>query len=267
MILRWASFVKPLAVKASGCRKRAFAQPIMKSALVVFDFDHTLIDCNSDPWVVDHLGASDLMRSLRPSLSWTDLMDTMMTEIHARGNAISDIEDSLRKIPVQPEMIRAIQTAHSEGCMLRVISDANVFFIKTVLASHDLEKFFTEVHSNPAHVDAQGVLRIRPYHSDPPHSCSLCPPNMCKGLILDNIRASAASSAGGPVIYIGDGRGDYCPCLRLQEGDHVLAKQGYPLWRLVRDNCELMKAKVHGWSSAKDVEACLSALLFSHTLC
>lgn len=30
------------------------------------------------------------------------------------------------------------------------------------------------------------------------------------------------------IIYLGDGRGDYCPCTRLGPNDHILARQNYP---------------------------------------
>ena len=46
----------------------------LMDTLIVFDFDWSLIDCNSDTWVVDKLGASNLMRSLRHILPWTQLM-------------------------------------------------------------------------------------------------------------------------------------------------------------------------------------------------
>mgnify|MGYP002775151628 FL=1 len=49
-----------------------------RKALLIFDFDHSLIDCNSDPWVVNHLGAEEMMLSLRSVISsWTDLMVTL----------------------------------------------------------------------------------------------------------------------------------------------------------------------------------------------
>lgn len=51
----------------------ALQLPVMDT-LILFDFDWSLIDCNSDTWVVDKLGASDLMRSLRHILPWTQLM-------------------------------------------------------------------------------------------------------------------------------------------------------------------------------------------------
>jgi pyridoxal phosphate phosphatase PHOSPHO2 len=64
-------------------------------------------------------------------------------------------------------------------CELRILSDANAFFIDAILAHHGLAAYFSGTDTNPAHVDAAGRLRIRPYHG---HGCALptCPPNMCK---------------------------------------------------------------------------------------
>ena len=45
-----------------------------KMAVVVFDFDHTIIDDNSDTWVVEELGLTDLFNQLRRTMPWTSLM-------------------------------------------------------------------------------------------------------------------------------------------------------------------------------------------------
>jgi hypothetical protein len=42
--------------------------------VVVFDFDLTIVDCDSDPWVMEQLGATDLFDSLLPTLPWNPLM-------------------------------------------------------------------------------------------------------------------------------------------------------------------------------------------------
>lgn len=68
------------------------------------------------------------------------------------------------------------------------MSDANTFFIETVLAHHGVLGCFSEIVTNPATVDADGRLRISPFHDSAaaPHGCSLCPDNMCK--VLPNSR-------------------------------------------------------------------------------
>ena len=46
----------------------------MAGIIVVFDFDRTMIDCDSDSWVVNELVATELFQSLRPAMSWNSLM-------------------------------------------------------------------------------------------------------------------------------------------------------------------------------------------------
>eukprot|EP00249_Psilotum_nudum_P011923 c23469_g1_i1 orf=1022-1531(+) len=169
----------------------------------------------------------------------------MMAALTAQGKTIQDIEESLRSIPLQPEKINAIKTAHASGCELRIVSDANTFFIRTILEKYGLTKCFKEIHSNPAYIDEQKALRILPFHpkSDPPHGCPLCPPNMCKGWIIDNIRASFPTDAKPKrIIYLGDGCGDYCPSTRLGIRDYVLPREGFPLMTLISENVKQVKA-------------------------
>lgn len=70
-------------------------------------------------------------------------------------------------------------------CDLKVVSDANTFYIETILKHHGLYDCFSEIISNPAFVNEEGKLRIFPYHDlASPHGCDLCPPNMCKVFYL-----------------------------------------------------------------------------------
>jgi pyridoxal phosphate phosphatase PHOSPHO2 len=46
----------------------------MASIVVVFDFDKTIVECDSDNWVVDELGFTDLFNELVPTMPWNNLM-------------------------------------------------------------------------------------------------------------------------------------------------------------------------------------------------
>jgi pyridoxal phosphate phosphatase PHOSPHO2 len=46
----------------------------MAKVVVVFDFDKTIIDCDSDNWVVEKLDVRDLFAQLLPSMPWNRLM-------------------------------------------------------------------------------------------------------------------------------------------------------------------------------------------------
>jgi pyridoxal phosphate phosphatase PHOSPHO2 len=46
----------------------------MSNIVIVFDFDKTIIDCDSDNWVIDELGFTDLFNQLLPTMPWNSLM-------------------------------------------------------------------------------------------------------------------------------------------------------------------------------------------------
>ncbi|XP_062219946.1 inorganic pyrophosphatase 1-like [Phragmites australis] len=236
----------------------------MAGIVVVFDFDKTIIDVDSDNWVVDNLGATELFDRLLPTMPWNTLMDTMMGELHAQGKTLADVAEVLKTAPLDPHVVSAIKAAYALGCDLRVLSDANLFFIETILEHHGLRGYFSEINTNPSHVDADGRLRIAPHHDfrSAPHGCGVgtCPPNMCKGQVLDRILREA-SAGRKRVIYLGDGRGDYCPSLRLGREDFMMPRRGYPVWDLIRQNPALLQAEVHPWSDGREMEETLLRLV------
>lgn len=71
---------------------------------------------------------------------------------------------------------------HCFRCDLRIVSDANRFFIEAILECHGLLGCFSQIVTNPTSVEQDGRLRIFP-HCDLGssfHGCNLCPPNLCK---------------------------------------------------------------------------------------
>lgn len=46
----------------------------MAGIVVIFDFDKTIIDLDSDNWVIDELGATDLFNQLLPTMPWNSVM-------------------------------------------------------------------------------------------------------------------------------------------------------------------------------------------------
>ncbi|KAG8070253.1 hypothetical protein GUJ93_ZPchr0006g41320 [Zizania palustris] len=239
--------------------------------VVVFDFDKTIIDCDSDNWVVDALGATARFDELLRRLPWNSAVDAVMGELHAEGRSVEEIRACLRTVPLSPRVAAAVEIAHTLGCELRVLSDANAIFVDTVLEHHGLEGYFSAVDTNPAFVDGDGRLRVLPYHgfhgpSAAGHGCALptCPPNMCKGKVMERImEESLPSDSGGDapaarrVVYLGDGRGDYCPSLKLTRRDYVMPRKGYPVWDLIASDRAAVRANVREWDDFDDLEAVL----------
>ncbi|CAM9273152.1 unnamed protein product, partial [Phaeothamnion confervicola] len=185
--------------------------------LVLWDFDYTLLaDANTDTLVVDKLApdlAPEWRKMLRAGVSWTECVDRQLAALHARGFRRDDIACAVASVPIQPEMLAAIDVAHAAGATQAIVSDANVVFIGDVLAKHGIADRFSGgcdsnggggdssgggsdisgggggVHSNGAAYTDDGRLTVTPYQpADEPHGCTLCPVNICKGATGDSVR-------------------------------------------------------------------------------
>lgn len=237
----------------------------MAGIVVVFDFDKTILDVDSDNWVVDQLGATHIFNQLLPTMPWNSLMDRMMIELDSQGKTIAAIANVLKQVPIHPRIITAIKSAHAAGCDLRIVSDANIFFIETILEHVGLRYCFSEINTNPSFIDQEGRLRISPYHDfhTNPHACNLCPPNMCKGLIIERIQASllCMEVKKKKLIYIGDGAGDYCPILKLKEEDYAMPRKNFPVWELICKNPRLVKPTIHEWTDGEEFANVLLQLI------
>lgn len=84
--------------------------------VVVFDFDRTIIDDDSDRWLVSEMGLTHLFTKLRSTFpAWTSLMDRMMKELHSQGITTNHIADCLKRASLHPPIIAAIKSAHALG--------------------------------------------------------------------------------------------------------------------------------------------------------
>ncbi|KAH6818290.1 Pyridoxal phosphate phosphatase-related protein [Perilla frutescens var. frutescens] len=229
--------------------------------VIIFDFDRSLIEDDSDRWVLTKLGLTQLFRDLRPTLPWNSLMDRLLEELHSRGKSVDDIAECLKGMPLHPNVVSVVKFAHALGCDLKVASDSNQFYIRTILEHYDIYGCFSEIISNPAVVD-NGRLRIFPYHGEAaPHGCNLCPSNLCKGRVIEQIQVSLSESESKRLIYIGDGMNDFCPTLKLASGDYVLPRKDFPLLGRILKNTQLVKAKVCEWNDSEDLARILGKII------
>jgi pyridoxal phosphate phosphatase PHOSPHO2 len=82
-----------------------------------------------------------------------------------------------------------------------------------------------------------------------------------QGLIIERIQASVAEDGKKKFIYLGDGSGDYCPSLKLRDGDYVMPRKNFPMWELICKHPLLIKAEIHEWIDGEDLEPILLGLV------
>ncbi|KAH9040126.1 phosphatase phospho-type [Lactarius pseudohatsudake] len=250
--------------------------------LIVFDFDWSLADQDTDRWVFEVL-APDIRRSLKDikdDFEWTDLVSAQLTrcfsfsflidhlrrarglrELHEQGGTKEDIQGALRIMPFHPAMVRGVKTlkaAAKPQTTFLCLSSANSVFISTILEAKGLQDLFTEIVTNPAEWDPSGLLKLR-RHIDPDgpqHNCPVgCDANICKGSELDAFLKRRGTDYDR-IIYVGDGSNDFCPVLRLRSQDMVLCRRHRSLERRIALEGEGLglKCQVRYWAGAWEVE-------------
>ena len=79
--------------------------------------------------------------------------------------------------------------------------------------------------------------------------------------MIEKIQASLSMEEKKTIIYLGDGMGDFCPTLKLGDGDYVMPRKDFPVWDLICKNRRLIKAQVCEWSNGEEFEQVLLNLI------
>jgi len=231
--------------------------------LIVFDFDWSLADQDSDRWIFEVL-APDIRRKMKNTKTqyhWTDLVAQSLRELHQRGGTRADIEGALRIMPFHPAMIRGVKTlkaATKPQTTFLCLSSANSVFISTILESKGLQDLFTEIVTNPAEWDPSGLLKLR-RHVDPDgpqHNCPRgCNENICKGQELEAFLKRQGVDYDR-IIYVGDGSNDFCPVVELRRQDMVFCRRFRGLENRIKREGERegLLCQVRYWAGAWEVE-------------
>ncbi|BEJ17947.1 hypothetical protein CspHIS471_0702240 [Cutaneotrichosporon sp. HIS471] len=209
----------------------------MPKNLVVFDFDWSFVDQDTDRWVFEVLD-TNLRRTLQDRKSagsqcMPDVVDQTMEDLFNAGYKKEQVLDALRQLPVHPAMKRAVNGLKHRGeTTFLCLSNSNEVYIGTILEHHGLGHLFNKVITNPSRWDGDRLHIGRRLPADgPQHGCTVgCLPNMCKGDELDAwLVAHGGKEAWDKIVYVGDGGNDYCPLLRMRKGDLACVRKGCEL--------------------------------------
>lgn len=157
----------------------------MSKTLMVFDFDGTIVDDNSNIQV----------QYLLPSLNRTDRqslyenryqgpsgsMIAVFKLLHKHGVTEANMKARLEEIPLTDGMKELFAHLSSDTYDVIIVSDANTLFIDWLLDKHDIRQQVNAVYSNPAEFNDEGQLKLDFYHHQ--DWCTLSTPNLCKGTL------------------------------------------------------------------------------------
>jgi hypothetical protein len=193
------------------------------------------------------------LAGLQQPTNFVPITNEVLQEMARRGVSRDKLLTQLQLLgsEMPPASVRMLRWAAQQGLPVRVLSDCNQVFINHILSGAKLGSIFKDAQSKfevitnaaaferiaAAQAADAGIglgvfgrrkastaaatpsyrLVIQPRHpeSSAPHSCPMCPANLCKGAELRRLRFGASSSSHGTqqlcsgsygrIVYAGDG--------------------------------------------------------------
>lgn len=239
----------------------------MAKKLAVFDFDHTIVDGNTDIVARKLLKNEQIPESVRvlyQTSGWTVYMQEIFKLLKKHRISKDTVKKAIINIPEVPQfkkLITLLVTALKFHAI--IVSDSNSLFINYWLEANKMNNYIHSVFTNPAEYNKDGLLEIKGYHEQ--HECKLSTVNLCKGRIMEEfLKAQEEKNIiYDQVLYVGDGKNDFCPVLKLKEKDIACARVGYPLEAVLKKNekdhvHQKVLARVCYWKVGDDIMNCLN---------
>uniref|UniRef100_A0A5F8HIA0 Phosphoethanolamine/phosphocholine phosphatase n=2 Tax=Monodelphis domestica TaxID=13616 RepID=A0A5F8HIA0_MONDO len=261
--------LRPFSLAPSSQDGTKMAEPGTPRFLLVFDFDETIVNENSDDSLLRAAPGQKLPDSLRATYRegfYNEYMQRVFKYLGDEGVKPQDVREVYEDIPLTPGMTDLFQFLNKQSSCFEIIliSDANTFGVESSLRATGYRGLFRSIISNPSGPDGHGILVLSPFHS---HNCPRCPSNMCKHKVLSEyLRERARDGVHFEhLFYVGDGANDFCPMGLLSGGDVAFPRRGFPMHRLIQEALKAEPPKFRGsmvpWESATEVRGHLQEIL------
>lgn len=245
---------------ASIIGKVALKKPLLTMRkLVVFDFDHTVVDQNTDIVIrdlIDLTAIPDEIKQLSKG-SWVQYMGSIFKLLHENQITASTIKTGIENIPEVLGMKLCIETLFNRDYDVIIISDSNSEFISHWNHKNGIEPYVKYVFTNPSSFNEDGLLVIFPFHHQT--TCNLSSVNICKGQVLEdfyNKQKLENNVTYSQTFYVGDGKNDICPMLRLNKNSYACARKNYYCAQNIANyiaKATKFEANIFEWTNGEDL--------------
>lgn len=216
--------------------------------LAVFDFDHTIVDGNSDIIARDIINPINLIpdRKNYPG-NWTQYMQQVFNTLKSINIPAQRVIDDVSSMNSNEGMPYLLRSLHENNIDIIIVSDSNSLFINNWFKSNELFDVVSWVYTNPAKIEDDCII-IEPYELQT--ICNRCSKNICKGNIMKE-HILSKNKKYNKILYFGDGNNDLCPILKLTQNDFAFPRLGYVLDNLLKSHTT--QANVIPWCTGFDI--------------
>lgn len=251
--------------------------------IAIFDFDYTIINANSTRYLNKLIIEKQLSEKREPvrtpsiselnqfkypeqiekyrsdrnsTIFYQEVFKYMFTNYEITREKI---EKCLKGILISESMKKLFKILHENDFQLIIVSDSNTFVIETIIQQNGLTDFFgNRIFANKMEFDSNGLVTIFPcidVEKIDMLNCvkETCRDNICKRFVVNTFLSKFHSIK--QIIYVGDGKIDFCPGVGLRQGDIFFVKKNSSLARFLKDdlNKNKIRADIIYWKNSNDI--------------
>ncbi len=208
--------------------------PLLKKHLVIFDFDHTIIEGESFFEMIKLLpewGEENTKQLFEKKGNWFLFAEEIMNILKENKVKACLIKEHFKKVNVTKYFADLLEFLFSnkEKFDIHIISGSYDIFVKWILEHHGFFHIIDEVHCEKAIVEDDFIKFIQPKEYIKCPECHFC---VCKAKTFKNI-INSTKFFYERMHYIGDGINDFCPSLILDHRDFLYPRKNYKLYKKI----------------------------------
>ena len=229
-----------------------------KRHLVIFDFDQTIIDLDSEFSMVEKY-APDLYKEKNGDLyvkdHWIEFNNYIYTRIIQNGFTYEDVKKHFQSLNLSPKMEELLNYLRENKSKFEtiIVTGNNEQVVDLVLSSHGIKDCFDYILCNKSILDEKNIFKIWAVN-EKYENCEDDKPFLCKSLFFEDF-IKDKKNCFDRIFYICDGRNDFCLSKKLVKNDIVFPRFNYSLYKILFDKNgkNEVKAKIIPWNNGKDI--------------
>lgn len=229
-----------------------------KKHLVIFDFDQTIIDLDSEFSLVEKY-AQDLYKEKNGDLyvkdHWIEFNNYIYTRIIENGYKYEDVKNHFQNLRLSPNMEVLLNYLRQNKNKFEtiIITGNNDQVVDIVLSSHCIKDCFDHILCNKSILDEKNIFKIWAINEKYEH-CEDDKPFLCKSLFFEDF-IKDKKDCYDKIFYIGDGRNDFCLSKKLGKNDFVFPRMNYTLYKILfdKDGKKDIKTEIIPWNTGKEI--------------
>lgn len=244
------------------------AEEESKKNLLIFDFDETLVDQDSEYEVANMTLSKEEYHKIveMDKIDYYDTFNYFFKRIKEMGLTLQDYNKKLEQLELSPKMkeLFAYLRENKSKYEMIILSGDIDYSIKYVLKYHGFLDLFDDFILNRCEVQGDNAEKLIFVPRDQfPHDCNLCISSQCKGLELKKYLEKNSRKKYDKIIFVCDGGNDFCPSKKiLGKGDIVFPRVDHGLYKkLFEKNLKNeLVCDVYPWKSADEIISKLKEL-------